>query len=190
MESSGVQWSPLESSGVQWSPLESIWTVGGREKYCFLLPSVSVANHAAAGDLAFNESSKNLTFSVSDSPVFINMILSSRFMKSWGSWSSGFPVNSQFVISDISMLSSWWGRMTVGGIGEVCWFSCGVQVAGENVNWVDGVDNSVETDDSSSEVSVGEALHVEGTKRFSSSLSLKAMGWRAVSLDQSTSSFN
>ena len=80
--------------------------------------------------------------------------------------------------------------MTVGGIGEVCWFSCGVQAAGENVNWVDGVDNSVETDDSSSEVSVGEALRVEGTKRCSSSLSLKAMGWRAVSLDQSTSSFN
>ena len=135
----------------------------------FLLPSVRVTNHAAAGDFALSDNSKNRTLSASVRPVFMRIILSSRFIKSWGSSSSGFPVNEQLVMSAMSASSR---RLEYGGTGEIGWLSCGVQTAGENVNWVDGVDKSVETVDSSSEVSDGEALRVEGKKRFSSSLSL------------------
>jgi len=67
---------------------------------------------------------------------------------------------------------------------------CGVQIAGENVYWVEGVEESVRPDDDSSDSKVGVALRVAGTKRCSSSLSLVARGWRGVSLDQITSSVN
>ena len=67
---------------------------------------------------------------------------------------------------------------------------CGVQLAGENVNWEDGGDKSVSSDESSSESTIGEVLRVEGMKRNSSSLCLVAVGWRGVNLDQSGSSVN
>lgn len=126
-----------------------------------LLAGLSVVNHAAAGDFAFKDNSRKRTFSASVSPVFIRIILSRRFMKSWGSWSSGFPVNEQLEMSAMFM-SSEWGD---GGTGEVCWVfwlvSCDVHEAGEKVNREDGVDGS-EMDDDSSE---SELLRVEGTKR-------------------------
>jgi hypothetical protein len=75
-----------------------------------LLVLFKVVNHVAAGDFALSDNSKNRTFSVSDRPVFIKIILSKRFMKSCGSWSSGFPVNEQLAISDMLALSRWsWG---------------------------------------------------------------------------------
>src|SRR6202522_2042977 len=74
-----------------------------------LLALVRVVNHMAAGDFALSDNSRNRTFSVSERPVFIKIILSSRFMfmKSCGSWSSGFPVNEQLVMSDMLTSSRW-----------------------------------------------------------------------------------
>ena len=88
--------------------------------------------------------------------------------------------------------SEWfWG---VEGSGEICCVlrvvSCGVQLAGENVNWEEGGDKSVSSDECSSESGIGEGLRVEGMKRNSSSLCLVAVGWRGVNLDQSGSSVN
>ena len=61
-------------------------------------------------------------------------------------------------------------------MGEVCWLSCGVQVAGVNANWEDGGDGSVSSEENSSESLTGEVLRVEGKKRCSSSLCLVAEG--------------
>ena len=47
----------------------------------FLFSSVKVGNHVAAGDFAFMDNSRNLTFSASVSPVLMRIILSSWFMK-------------------------------------------------------------------------------------------------------------
>ena len=63
-------------------------------------------------------------------------------------------------------------------------------MAGENANWEDGGDKSVSSDENSSESVMGDVLRVVGKKRCSSSRCLVAVGWRAVSLDQSRSSFN
>jgi hypothetical protein len=110
-------------------------------------------------------------------------------MKSWGSWSSGFPVNEQLVMSVMSVLSRGFRGMEYGGSGEsrwlFCWVSCVVHVAGENVNWEDGVDESVQSDVKSSEsMWLGELPRVEGTKRSCSSLSILACDWRGASLVQ------
>ena len=72
------------------------------------------------------------------------------------------------------------------GSGGV-WISCGVHVAGVKEYWGD-LEDSVKLDVRLSDSVEGVPLRVLGTKRCSSSLSLVAMGWRAVSLDQSTSS--
>ena len=52
------------------------------------------------------------------------------------------------------------------------------------MNWEDGGDKSVSSDESSSESTIGEVLRVEGMKRNSSSLCLVAVGWRGVNLDE------
>ena len=95
----------------------------------------------------------------------------------------------------------------LGGSGDSCWLSCGVHVAGVNVNWDDSEDSvnwddsedSVNWDDSEDSVNSdvnsfdsleGVPLRVVGMKRCSSSLSLYAVGWRGVNLDQSMSSVN
>jgi hypothetical protein len=161
-----------------------------------LLVFVKVVNHVAAGDFALSDNSRKRTLSTSDRPVFINVILSNRFMKSCGSWSSGFPVNEQLVMSDMFRLSRWFWGMCGSGNGEDCWVlgvvSSGVQVAGENVNWEEGVEISVRLDDSdvSSDSKMGVVLRVVGMKWQSSSLSLVSVGWRGVSLDQGISSVN
>ena len=64
----------------------------------------------------------------------------------------------------------------VGGIGEICWLSCGVQVVGVYVYWEDGGEGSVRSDENSSESTKGEVLRVLGMKRCSSSLSLVPIG--------------
>ena len=58
------------------------------------------------------------------------------------------------------------------------------------MNWEDWEDDSVMSDENSSDSRAGEALRVAGRKRRSSSLSLVAAGWRGVNLDQITSSVN
>ena len=97
-------------------------------------------------------------------------------MKSWGSWSSGFPVNEQLVMSAMSESSRRLGVKEYSGSGEDCWVSNGVQEAGVNANWEDWADESVSSDENSSESRPGEVLRVVGMKRCSSSLSLVAMG--------------
>ena len=92
---------------------------------------------------------------------------------------------------DISVMSAL-SRSTVdsaggviGVIGRVpCLLSCGVHVAGENVN----SDDSDEDDKSSSRsVVIGVLSCVEeGTKRSSSSRSMLDIGWRGASLVQFT----
>jgi hypothetical protein len=85
-----------------------------------LFALVRVTNHAAAGDFALRDSSRKRTFSSSESPVFIRMILSSRFIKSWGSWSSGFPVNDRLDMSamfGLSLLRVGGGKIGGGKIG-------------------------------------------------------------------------
>ena len=77
-------------------------------------------------------------------------------------------------MSAMSMLSRRSGGMEYGGTGEICWLSCGVHVAGVNVNWEDWEDSSVKSDSSVSKI--GEVLRVAGMKRCSSSLSLVPMG--------------
>ena len=77
-----------------------------------------------------------------------------------------------------------WGGV-IGVIGRVpCLLSCGVHVAGENVN----SDDSDEDDESSSRsVAIGVLSCVEeGTKRSSSSRSMLDIGWRGASLVQFT----
>jgi hypothetical protein len=55
------------------------------------------------------------------------------------------------------------------GIGELCWLdSCGVHVAGEKVNWDDGVEvsvTSVELEAESSNSRLGVLLRVFGKNR-------------------------
>ena len=63
----------------------------------------------------------------------------------------------------------------LGGSGDCCWLSCGVHVAGVNVNWDDSED-SVNSDVNSSDSLEGVPLRVVGMKRCSSSLCLVAEG--------------
>jgi hypothetical protein len=153
----------------------------------------SVMNHAAAGDFDLRESSRKQTLYVSVSPVFMRMILSNLFIKSCGSWSSGFPVNEQLDMSAMFTLSRsvlYTGGGVAGVIGRVFWLlSSGVHVAGENVNWEDSED-SVKVDESSSESGSGVVLFVLGMKRSCRSRSMVPMDWRGASLAQDVSFVN
>jgi hypothetical protein len=132
--------------------------------------AVSVNSHASAGDLVFTESSKNLTLSVSVSPDFMRIVRSILFMKSCGSWSSGLPVKNESVvsaISSLSMLITGFTDVDLWGTGGVITrlLSCGVQIAGDNVNWescVDSLERLSEVSCDSSESPTGEVLLVSG----------------------------
>jgi hypothetical protein len=131
---------------------------------------VSVNNHASAGDLVFTESSKNLTLSVLDNPDFMRIVRSILFMKSCGSWSSSFPVKNVSVVSVISSSSKLITGFTdidLWGTGGIIMrlLSCGVQIAGDNVNWESCVDSSERLSEvlrDSSESPTGEVLLVSG----------------------------
>ena len=74
------------------------------------------------------------------------------------------------------------------GNGEICWLSCGVHVAGENVNREDFTDDSVESDVNSSESeNLGTPPRVLGTKWSTASSSMFAGNWLDVSLVQGAS---
>ena len=120
------------------------------------------------------------------SPVFMRMILSSLFIKSCGSWSSGFPVNEQLDMSAMFILS-WFVLRLESGDASLFWLlPCSVHEAGENVNWEDW-EESVRSDEKSSESWEGVVPRVGGRKRSSSSRRMFPKDCRGANLVQDVS---
>ena len=122
--------------------------------------ALRVIYHAAARDFAFKDNVKNQTFSASVNLVLISMTHSSQFIKSSGSWSSGFPIKEILDMSAMFTLSGVMMGIAAGEIGQVPWLlSCGVHIAGEN-------ENSDDVSVKSSNSAVGELPHVGNAKQF------------------------
>ena len=81
----------------------------------------------------------NLTISASVNPDFMRIVHSILFIKSCGSWSSGFPVKNTLAVSVISSSSQrdvgFLGDGVRGTGGVTRPISCGVQTAGDRPNW-------------------------------------------------------